>query len=163
LSAELLVTAWPLPIGSLLGPRVLSDATDAPYLGVAGVLFALTRMPVVSETTPAGTLPVFFYIVLAGYLAGGMLLLWIARRKVRGLRKPVLREPRWPAVQAAIWLTCVLPGCALILSGRPVAGLILLFAGQLLPRGARMQAAKAGAVPPSAPPSTNGSNDRRSF
>ena len=46
LAAQAIVFSWPLPSGTLLVPRVLSNLSDAPYLGEAATLFALTRMPV---------------------------------------------------------------------------------------------------------------------
>ena len=46
LAAQALVASWPLPDGTLLVPRVLSNVSDAPYLGEAATLFALTRTPV---------------------------------------------------------------------------------------------------------------------
>jgi hypothetical protein len=52
LTAEMLATSYPLPGGSLLVPRLLSDAIDAPYLGESGVLFCLTR-PVPAGAAPA--------------------------------------------------------------------------------------------------------------
>jgi hypothetical protein len=45
LSAELIAASWPLADGTLLLPRALSSATDAPYLGEAGVLYMLTVQP----------------------------------------------------------------------------------------------------------------------
>jgi hypothetical protein len=43
LAAEGLAMSWPLPDGTLLVPRLLSSISDAPYLGEAATLFALTR------------------------------------------------------------------------------------------------------------------------
>jgi len=50
LSAEMLVSSWPLPTGTLMIPRLLSSATDAPYLGEAGILYCLTRQPLIGIT-----------------------------------------------------------------------------------------------------------------
>ncbi|MBZ0121797.1 MAG: hypothetical protein K8H88_32690, partial [Sandaracinaceae bacterium] len=38
LSSEMIATSWPLPDGTLLGPRAVSHAADAPYLGEAAIL-----------------------------------------------------------------------------------------------------------------------------
>ncbi|MCC6560851.1 MAG: hypothetical protein IT478_05805 [Xanthomonadales bacterium] len=43
LMAEAVLGAWPLPNGTLLGPRLLSSLSDAPYLGEAALLFNMTR------------------------------------------------------------------------------------------------------------------------
>ncbi len=45
LTAEMLVTSWPLPNGTGSFPRLLSNAADAPCLGEAAILFNLTRLP----------------------------------------------------------------------------------------------------------------------
>jgi hypothetical protein len=45
LSAQALVASWPLPDGTLLGARMLSNLSDAPYVGEAALLFTLTRRP----------------------------------------------------------------------------------------------------------------------
>lgn len=45
LSTELVATAWPLPSGTLLSPRAVSHAADAPYLGEAGILYFFTVPP----------------------------------------------------------------------------------------------------------------------
>jgi hypothetical protein len=46
LTAEMLVSCMPTATGRLLLPKLLSDATDAPYLGETGILFCMTRQPV---------------------------------------------------------------------------------------------------------------------
>jgi len=66
LTAEMLVTSWPLPNGTRLFPRLLSNAADAPYLGEAGILFNLTRLPGESVSIKTGgAIPKFVLIFLA--------------------------------------------------------------------------------------------------
>jgi hypothetical protein len=73
LMAEAMVTAWPLPNGTLLGPRLLSNLSDAPYTGEAALLFVFTRQAVSGEVTAAGgTLPLFVYLGLLFYGGVGM-------------------------------------------------------------------------------------------
>jgi hypothetical protein len=77
LLAELFAVSWPLPSGTLLLPRLLSNATDAPYLGEAAVLYVLTRQPV--PGTPVATAterarPGLVYLALGGQLALGCIL-----------------------------------------------------------------------------------------
>lgn len=52
LTAEMLIASIPMPDGTLLMPRLLSDMSDAPYLGEAGILYCLTR-PVPAGSAPA--------------------------------------------------------------------------------------------------------------
>jgi len=89
LTAEMLATSYPLWGGSMLTPRLLSDAIDAPYLGESGILFCLTR-PVPEGSAPAqAVMTPFVWCVLVGYFALSLFLLLSAvvlmreRRTVR--------------------------------------------------------------------------------
>lgn len=73
LSAEAIVTSWPLPNGTLLGPRLLSDLSDAPYVGETILLFNLTRRPVVEASAENGRLPFIVYLAVALYVGVGAL------------------------------------------------------------------------------------------
>jgi hypothetical protein len=69
-AAEMLAFSWPLPDGTLLLPRILSNATDAPYVGEASILFNLTRQPLPGvPVVMGGSLPwvvtLFILILLA--------------------------------------------------------------------------------------------------
>jgi len=105
LTAEMLVTSWPLPNGMRLLPRLFSNATDAPYLGEAAILFNLTRLP--AEGVPiqtGGSLPGFVLIFLTLQIGFGLLLLVAAIRSQRQWQKHrtsmVLRRP---GTQFGIW------------------------------------------------------------
>ena len=72
LTAEMLVSSWPLPNGTLLMPRLLSDAIDAPYVGEAGILYCLTR-PVPEGVLPAkSVMTPFVWVMLLAYFAVGI-------------------------------------------------------------------------------------------
>lgn len=45
LALEAVALAWPLPNGRLLGPRLMSDLTDAPLLGEAAMVYNLSMPP----------------------------------------------------------------------------------------------------------------------
>lgn len=76
LTAELLATSWPLPNGTRLLPRLLSNAADAPYLGEAGILFNLTRMPAAGlSVKTGGSVPGFVWIFLGLQAAFGLAVL----------------------------------------------------------------------------------------
>jgi hypothetical protein len=75
LTAEMLATSCPLWGGSLLTPRLLSDAIDAPYLGESGILFCLTR-PVPEGSASAGVvITPLVTVVVAGYFGLSVFLL----------------------------------------------------------------------------------------
>jgi hypothetical protein len=83
--AGLAVTAaWPLPDGTLLLPRMLSNAVDAPYLGEAGMTYIVTRTPEPgAPITPPGRYPWMVYALVAGYFLVGLGVLASARRALR--------------------------------------------------------------------------------
>jgi len=83
LTAEMLVTSCPLCDGTLLVPRLLSDATEAPYLGEAGVLYCLTRPVPPGSPQAATVMTPFVWWVLLGYFGLGLLLLLPGMRLVR--------------------------------------------------------------------------------
>ncbi|MBI4862150.1 MAG: hypothetical protein HY815_18120, partial [Candidatus Riflebacteria bacterium] len=84
LATEALATSWPLPWGTLLTPRLLSNATDAPYLGEAAMLWVLVQQP--RPGVPArtgGAVSGYVFVLLGVYLGFGSLLVVRAVRRVR--------------------------------------------------------------------------------
>ena len=76
LGAEALVASWPLWDGTLLVPRMLSNLSDAPYLGETALLFNMTRMPLVVEKFRGNKrLPLIVYLGLFVYLLLGLVLI----------------------------------------------------------------------------------------
>ena len=138
LTAEMLVTCWPLPGGTLAGPRILSNAINAPYLGEAAILFSLTRGPAGGvRITEGGVMPPFVLIVLFGYFGMGGLLIVSTIRHLRRWR----RQGDYPIPHArgqlALWV--VLAGAGALIAGFwcTPAGLFMVLAAQLLPRGGK--------------------------
>ena len=137
LTAEMLVTSWPLPDGTLAGPRVLSNAVDAPYLGEAGVLFALTRCPTQGVPIRVGhQLPGFYYLVLGIGLGIGLILLAGTLRGVRRWRRQPPEVPL-PTLQATFWTMLMVGGIVTCLVWTTVGGAAMILAAQLLPRARR--------------------------
>ena len=142
LTAEMLVTAWPLPDGTRLVPRLLSNATDAPYLGEAGILFNLTRLPAERVAIKTGgSLPGFVWIFLALQLGFGLIL----------LAAPILSLRRWqkhhtsmvlcrPATQLGIWAGLLLAAVICLVLGKTLIAMLFLAGAQLFPRNKRKRA-----------------------
>lgn len=132
LTTEMLVTSWPLPNGRLFLPRLLSNATDAPYLGEASVLFNLTRLP--APGTPVktgGAIPWFALIFLALQLGAGLLLLLLPIRSLRRWRKnSATMTLHRPEMQLGIWAS-LLAGCVICLFCSKILIGLLLLAGML--------------------------------
>ncbi len=76
LTAQALAVSWPLLNGTRLGPRLLSNLTDAPYTGETALLFTLTRQPFPNAPiTQKGNLPLFVYFTLAFQIGLGGLMI----------------------------------------------------------------------------------------
>ena len=136
LTAEMLVTSWPLPNGTWLLPRLLSNAADAPYLGEAAILFNLTRLPAEGVAIrTGGTLPGFVMIFLGLQLGFGLGLLIGSFLSLRQWRKhqDSLSFSR-PKTQFGIWVG-LLVACVLCLCwGQTLTALFFLACAQLFPR-----------------------------
>ena len=142
LTAEMLVTSWPLPNGKLLLPKLLSNATDAPYLGEAAILFNLTRLPAegVSVKT-GGSTPGFVLICLALQFGFGLILLAAAIRLLRQWRKHrasmvFLR----PQTQFGIWIGLLVACTFCLFLDQTLIALLFLVCAQLFPRNQRKKA-----------------------
>jgi hypothetical protein len=141
LTAEMLVTSWPLPNGTRLFPRLLSNTADAPYLGEAGILFNLTRLPM--EGTPVktgGSIPGFVWIFLALQFGMGLILLTAPILSLRQWRKRhaalVLRRP---GMQLGIWAGLLFAAILLLFCGKTLVAMLPLALTQLFPRYQRKQ------------------------
>jgi len=137
LSAEVIAISWPLPDGSLLGANLLSNATHAPFIAEAAVLFNLTRTP--SDTAQIhnhGALPGCVFVILSLYLGLGLLLTLITIRNLRRLRgSNSINPPPLPKTQIAIWHILVLSAIALLVIDHLLPAVALLTVAQFLPRG----------------------------
>jgi hypothetical protein len=133
LAAQLAAIVWPLPDGTLAGPRLLSNAVDAPYLGEACILYILTRQPqpgVAIVAARGGPTP-FVYVMLALYSALGGLFAWCGVRRSRWARHGDPGALRAPRVRLAVFAALVLGGGVGLILGWPALGLALLLAAPL--------------------------------
>ena len=139
LTAEMLVTSWPLPNGTRLLPRLLSNAVDAPYLGEAGILFNLTRLPAEGVAIKTGgSIPKFVLIFLVLQLGFGLILLTASILSLRRWQKHhasmVLRRP---ATQFGIWVGLLIACVICLFLGKTLIALLFLVCAQLFPRDKR--------------------------
>jgi len=136
LTTEVIAFSWPLLNGTLAGPRILSNTTQAPYLGEAALLFSLTRTPSKEiGITMGGKMPILVYLVLAAYLVISILIMIAAILSFRRWKKLVSEKLiPWEKVQLAIWFmlitTCIVLCCIHCVA----IGLILVLSAQFLPR-----------------------------
>jgi len=145
LAAEGLIAAWPLPNGTLLVPRLLSNFSDAPYLGEAATLFALTR-PAVLKVRDSGSvgLPGVVYVGVVFLLCLGsfeiIASLWGLRRWHRHASRRYVPAPQ---LQIEIWVALLVTAAAAWFSASPRLALVLLLAAQMLPRQRKCPAPSA--------------------
>jgi hypothetical protein len=135
LTAELYFTSWPLPGRTLLLPRLLSNAADAPYLGEAAILFVLTRQPVEGvPMTRGGTIPNGVKIGLALQLVIGVALVWmVVRSSRRWWKNRSGMIASLPKAQFGIWLGLIFMAIFLFVGSMPLPALILLLLMQFFP------------------------------
>lgn len=146
LTAEMLVTSWPLPNGTCLLPRLLSNAAEAPYLGEAGILFNLTRLPANGFSIKSGgSVPGFVYIFLSLQLGIGFILLatpFLSLRRWRNCRySTVVSNPR---LQVGVWACLLLAALISLLFGKTLVAIVLCLCAQLVPRCRRETSAAVG-------------------
>lgn len=136
LSAEAVVAAWPLPNGTLLGARALSNLSDAPYVGEAILLFNLTRQPIFDDIVSVkNSLPFGVYLALFMYLSIGLACIGHVFRSIRRWHKqlPELTYPQ-PQLQFISWIMLFFTSIISIIFYSPLLGFMTLFGALLLPR-----------------------------
>ena len=75
LASEMLGASWPLPGGTLMMPRLFSNAAHAPLLGEAAIVFQLSQEPHSAAKEVVGReIPFCVYGMLAVYFLGGYVL-----------------------------------------------------------------------------------------
>lgn len=135
LAAEAITFSWPLPDGRLATPRLLSDLTDAPYIGETALLFAFTREPAAGmEIIRGSRLPRAVIIALGLYILAGLVLIGWAFLCFRRWRKnqTLYYFPLDP-LQFLFWLICVLLGLYHLFGIYMPLGMILIAFTQVLP------------------------------
>ena len=135
LGAEMVGFSWPLPDGSLLVPRLLSDLGDAPLVGEAAVVFVLSAGPV-GEAAPRGrdALPSIVWLPVAFGLTAAATILVLAWLECRGrVRRVMVLGSRRPVLAFTAW--AVLGGLMAWAAGagHPIAALTLLGVWHVLP------------------------------
>jgi len=155
LAAEMIATAWELPGGRLLVPRLLSNSVDAPLLGEAAILFLLSVQPEKGfPLKTGGTVPRYVYLVTIGSLLVGIFLVLEAAWRYRTAQRDPERKYPAPAVQAALWLALLAGAAALQWTDYRWLGLVFLVLALALPR-AKKHPRDQGNKPEDLPPGTS--------
>jgi len=134
LGAQVLTATWPLPDGTLLGPRILSSAGHAPYLGEANLMYLLAQQPapgVIIKT--GGKLPGFVWIGIALYFATGILIILIALREHRIWNRSTNAVP-FPRLQFNIWVILLSTAVVAFALGNGLIATTICLAAQIFPK-----------------------------
>ena len=135
LASQAIVGTWPLPNGTLLGPRFLSNLSDAPYLGEASVLFAFSRMPVNREGVIEHVdVPGFVFIGILVFIFFGFLVVLAAMFRIRRTQK-TNSKLYIPAenLQVSIWIGLIIAAAFVWTFLSVCIGLIILLTATLIP------------------------------
>lgn len=135
LSSEIIPLSWPLWDGTLLGARLLSNVTDAPYLGEMALLFLFTRQPILEkEFHDMAFMPFIVYLIIALYFVLGIFLIW---REIRVLKRWTLNIDRAIVtafgIQITLWFSLLLFGLWLILSNNILFGVVACLGAGVFP------------------------------
>ncbi len=137
LGAEALLFSWPLPNGTLVLPKMLSNISQAPYLGETALLFIFTRTPVNEiQTSEANNLPFIIYLGISLYLLLGLGFIgWqiFTVKKIQLRRLEIGYFPLYDG-QFLLWCLIIIGGLALLMSGKPVGATIVLLLAKIFPR-----------------------------
>lgn len=140
LSAMGLACSWPLPDGTLLTCRLLSNASDAPYVGEAALLFGLSVLPVntIADMNTHKEIetrtPLLVYIIIFSHLLVAVVLLWSVVKLVRQwCSKNDSLNIKYPKAQFVVYL--LLMSVAMIgLAVNATFGYIFMMLMLLFPR-----------------------------
>jgi hypothetical protein len=157
LAAEMLATVGELPNGVLAMPRLLSNASEAPMLGEAAILWQLSIQPETGfPVKTGGSIPLYVYIVLVSVTLLGV---WRILEAVWTFHK-ARRQPEpatWaPALQIITWAILLLTAIAAFSTGRRLLGVVALVFAVMLPVVKRTRTPKGAegwleGTPPLAP------------
>jgi hypothetical protein len=152
LSAEMLVTTLELPTGVLAIPRLLSNMSDAPFLGEAAILWLLSIQPekgIAPKT--GGVIPPYVYVVALSMLLIGTWLVLQAVWKFRETRRGPSPEVWVPQFQIGAWLCLVLSSVVMFCFGHGLIGMALIMPAVILPIVKRQKLPKGTEDWPSTP------------
>jgi hypothetical protein len=137
LSAEALVVSWPLVDGTLLGARLLSNLSDAPYLGESTLLFNLTRTPVTeNKHIEKSKLPMVVYIGILLYAVFGVAIIGLAISLVRRWHRHRLMLSIFPLprLQMLGWVVLIIFGLVILIISKSGTGAVSILLAQFLPK-----------------------------
>lgn len=143
LGAQVIMASWPLPDGTLLGPRIISLATGrshAPYLGEANLMYLLAQQPAEGfEIRKGGHLPGFVWMLFLFYFGIGGIVIFAAVREQMRWNRSAAGVPA-ARIQVGAWLACYAAALILFALGQALIAMLCFFLGQAFPRAVERKA-----------------------
>ncbi|MBN2590936.1 MAG: hypothetical protein JXA96_13810 [Sedimentisphaerales bacterium] len=135
LAAEAVALSWPLPNGTLLIPRMLSNMSDAPYLGESAMVFSLSRKAVTDNiVTAKGKVPWIVYIEIIVFLSIGTYVVKATLYKIKtGERLSDKYIIQFPMIQIAIWSFLIIFSVIIMIGINIPMGIVFMLLAQLVP------------------------------
>ena len=135
IAAEAISLSWPLPDGTLLLPRMLSNMSDAPYLGESSMIFALSRKAIEKNIVQSNRkTPWIVYAEVILFICMGLYIVTDTLLKTkRGYRlsdKFIILNPK---IQLSIWAFLMIVSFIIILTVNVPVGMIFILLAQLIP------------------------------
>lgn len=143
LTAELLATVGELPNGVLATPRMLSDASDAPLLGEAAILWLMSVQPERgAPVTTGGRIPHYVYFMITVPLLVGI---WRLLQSIWNIHEACGRHPPEvgaPKLQVAVWAALLCGSGVAFWFNHQLIGIAFLLVALMLPAVKRKKAPK---------------------
>ncbi len=136
ISAEVLVSTWPLPHGRLAAASWLSSSQHAPYLGEAALLSQFTTPPApgVRLRVGQGAPPPIVWVGFLLYLGGAALLLFAARQRWRRNCTAAWEQMPGLRAQMVVWWALLVAALMALAAGATWLAFLAVALAQLLPR-----------------------------
>ncbi len=133
LGVQVLAACWPMPDGTLLGTKVLSDPVHAPYLGEVNLLWLMTRSPAEGVTPVTGGRFQFFAAMMPLlYAAIGLAIVYASIKKLR-LIFADFDGVRFPELQFTVWAVLIVAGFIAVSVGSLLPSMMMVVLAQAFP------------------------------
>lgn len=137
IGSEVVVLSWPLLDGTLLGPRLLSNFTEAPYLGEMALLFLFSRQPVFNSAhSIIRKTPMLVYIVISLYFLMGFFYIFremtVFKKYLKNSKHTYFNNLN---IQLLVWVVLIFSGIVALIFYNGFLGLLIILLGVKFPIG----------------------------
>ena len=134
LGVQILAACWPMPDGTLLGTKVLSDPVHAPYLGEVNLLWLMTRQPPSGvKAVTGGTMPFFVAMMTLLYGSLGVAIAYASISKLRLVFRDKEQDVPHVRAQFAVWAVLMTAGFIVLSLHYVLPSMIIIVLAQSFP------------------------------